>query len=218
MGLIHQKYIVTLYSLLKKSLQVYIRVENIIVVADYIIAPGRHIQTHFKRTDLMLSGMLKQVLPHKHVFFLQQLIDCIIHPVKVSPGIWTINRITLHLIAETHLLLGSNLYDFCPIAVIYKSGKSLPRHRCRYGLCRQVKNPVPQPLAYGLDCRKNSRYCLAYTSRSLKKKIFPAEDCPVYILHQLLLPFSVLEGKLQLLYGFLSYFLKAALKIRPFPV
>ena len=53
MCLIHQKQIVSLYPLLKKAFQIYIRIEYVIVITDNIVRPGCHIQTHLKRAHLI---------------------------------------------------------------------------------------------------------------------------------------------------------------------
>ncbi len=44
--------------LCKKTFQVHIRVKHIIIITDNIIHPGCHVQTHLKRTDLILSCLL----------------------------------------------------------------------------------------------------------------------------------------------------------------
>ena len=53
MCLIHQEQIVSLYPLLKKAFQIYIRIEYVIVITDNIVRPGCHIQTHLKRAHLI---------------------------------------------------------------------------------------------------------------------------------------------------------------------
>ena len=53
MCLIHQEQIVSLYPLLKKAFQIYIRIEYVIVITDNIVCPGCHIQTHLKRAHLI---------------------------------------------------------------------------------------------------------------------------------------------------------------------
>ena len=56
--LIHQKNVVPARSFRKKTLQINIRVKDIIVIPYDIIRPGCRIQRHLKRADPVLPRLL----------------------------------------------------------------------------------------------------------------------------------------------------------------
>ena len=59
MCFIHKEDILLFASLCEESLEIYMRIEQIIVIADYSIGEQAYIQTEFKGTDHMLPGVFK---------------------------------------------------------------------------------------------------------------------------------------------------------------
>ena len=62
---IDQKQIFSLYALAKKPLQIYMRIENVVIITNDSVAEQTDIQSHFKRTDLITSGIVYDHFPGK---------------------------------------------------------------------------------------------------------------------------------------------------------
>ena len=109
MGLIYQKEIGPSWLILRKvSLQPYIRIKNIVVVANDPIHPITNIQAKFKGTDLMLLPILKYPSSGNAFHLMQNLIHSIIDPVIMSFCPRAIVRITVRLLHNTELFLCCN--------------------------------------------------------------------------------------------------------------
>ena len=219
--LIHQENIIALDSFLKKALQIHIRIKHIIIIAQYIIHPGCHIQTHLKRTHLIFFRLRQYLLARKQIRSLQQIIHRIIHTVIMSLRIRTIHRIALQrlgAILPTHaqLFLCCQLDDLCLISMFPQNLKCFFCNRSRNCLSSQIKNPICQSLTHCFYCRKNCRNCLTYSCGCLNKKRLAPHNRTIYVCHQLSLSFPIRIGKFKLGNAFLSRFTPGNLPVCPF--
>ncbi len=94
--LVDQEYIVLLSDTVrKKTLEIYPRIEHIIIVADHGIAEQTHVQAELERADLIARRVLLYFFPRKMILVRQQVIQGVIDPVKMTVRIGTCVRIAL---------------------------------------------------------------------------------------------------------------------------
>ena len=194
------------------------RVKQIVVVPDHHIRKKTHIQSQLKRTDPVGSGTVLYHLSVKIVQIGQQLVNRIIHPVKMSFGIRTKVRIALSFPHKANFVLGSQCDGFTLKPLFPHQSKRILRHRSGDCLGRQIKYPLPQPLPHGLDRRKQGRNGFAHTGGRLDEQLSSVVDCLIHIGSQLLLPLPVGKRKLQLFNGSSSLSLPLKSEIRPLPI
>ena len=219
MGLIHQKQILfPAGSVGKEAFQIYVRIKQIIVIADNAICKQTHVQRHLKGTDLMLPGITFDLVPGVVLFMGQQVKYRIIDPVKMPFGIRTVLRITCRLLLKTDLILGSQCHRFKLQSPVPQQRKGLVCHRGCDGLGSQIKDPVCLFLSHGLDGRKQRGNGLAHAGGCFNKKLTLMADGVIYVGHQFLLALSVCKGKSQCSDGFLPFLPPGDLLPGPFHI
>ncbi len=215
MGFVYQKQVFSFYSLRKKTFQIHIRVEHIIIIADNIIHPEGCVQAHFKGAHLKFLCLVYQNLPCDFIFFLQQIENCVIYPVIVPLCTGTVNRITVHFPAETELFLCGNGEDTPPVTQTFQQPEGLPRHSSGNGFCCEIKNLICQSLSHGFYCRKHRSNSFPCSGGSLDKQYFSAVNGAVYISSQFSLPFPIRKGKFQTGNGSIPFHSGLILKLSP---
>ncbi len=232
--LVDQEYIVLLSDTVrKKTLEIYPRIEHIIIVADHGITEQTHVQAELERADLIARRVLLYFFPRKMILVRQQVIQGVIDPVKMTVRIGTCVRIALRfgppviqrifrlkslLPQKTDLVLRRQRDRLHPKPFFLQKAEALLRHSARDGLGGEVKYLLCQPLPHGLHCRKNCRYRLADTCRCLEKEFSLVVDSLIDICDKLLLPLAVRKWKLQLFDRIRADPVPPKLKVRPFPV
>ena len=103
--LVDQKNIFPPDPFRKKSAQVHMRIEQIIIVADDCIGKKTHIKTHFKGADHMPFRIFFYFFPVEDVLVYKQIIHCLVDSVIMSLGVRAVFRITFRLFHETDLVL-----------------------------------------------------------------------------------------------------------------
>ena len=71
----------------RKPLQMGVRIEDVVIIADHRIHPNREIQRHLKRTDRMLSGICLDLIPAHIINMGEHVKDRIVDPVKMPLGV-----------------------------------------------------------------------------------------------------------------------------------
>ena len=217
-GLVHQKNVVTACPLLEKAFEIHIGIKHIIVIAQNIVHPGGHVQTEFKGAHRIRLCLSQNLLPCEHIRGLQQIIDCIIHPVIMPFGIGAVHGITVHLVTHAQLFLCRQLNGFRHIPMLPQKAEGLLRHRSCNRLGREVENAVALPLPHSFHRRKNRGDRLSHTGGRLQKQGLLPDDRAVDIADQRLLPLPIGIRKHKLCDAGLTLFLPLYLKIRPFPI
>ncbi len=112
MRLVNQKNIIFPYPLGKETLQIHVRVKEIIIIAYNRIRKQTHIKAKLKGTDPVLSGTGADCVPVKTVPTGQQLVNSVIDAVIVSLCIRTVIRVALGLPHKTDLVPCGQYYRF----------------------------------------------------------------------------------------------------------
>ena len=218
MSFINEKDIISTCTFPEKTFQMNCRVKHIIIITNYSVHPQRQIQTHFKRTHLPFLGLLPDSLPVISALRRPQLIDSVIDPVEMSPGVRTMYWITFGFVHKTQLLLGCNGHHFVFHSLFPQHFKSFLSHCSGNSLGSKIKNRLPFPFANSTNCRKYGRHSFSYTCRCLNKNLTTGSNCMVNTAHHLSLTFSVGKWKFQALKRMISLFLPFFLITEPFMI
>ena len=245
-SLVHEKNILAPDSLRKKAAQIHMGIKEIIVITDHRVGKQAHIQTHLKRTYLILARILLYPFPREVVRMSQQLVHRLIHPVIVPLRIGTGCRVTLGLIwpgkntffpvhhavcvlclqrisicrsaHKADFVLGGQYDAFQFQSPLPQQIDRVVRHGAGDGLGRQIKDTLAQPLPHGFQRRKYRGDRLARARGCLDKELALVVNRLIHISRQLLLPLPVGKRKFHLLDGCLPAFLPRKLIVRPFSV
>ena len=218
MRLIHQKEVLALRSLRKKTLQIYMGIKQIVVIPDNAIGKEADIQTELKGADPVLARIFLYDLPRKAVRMQQKIIDRIVDPVKMPLCVGAVLRVTLNLLHKADLFLRCQHHAFKQKSLFPQQREGIFRHGPGDGLCSQIKDLVPHAVSHRLDRRKNRGDRLANAGRRFDEKLLRMVDSLIDIGNQLLLPLPVRKRKGELFNGCLSFLVPLVLIIRPFPV
>ena len=103
--LIHQKKVIPRYSFTKKTFQINMRIKHIVIISNDAIRKKTHVQTEFKGTDVVFSGIFLNNFSCEALGVQKKIIYRVINPVKVSLCVRTMIRITFHLFHKTYFFL-----------------------------------------------------------------------------------------------------------------
>ena len=180
-------------SVRKKTPQICMRIEQIIVISDDCIREQAHIQRHFKRADLVLLRILRYFLPGKALFLRKKRVDCRVDPVKMSFCPKTALRIAVRLLQNADLFLCCQQNTFQMETLVTHLRNCCFRSGSCHRLRSQIENPICLPLSNRLDGRKKSGNRLPGSCRRLQKQLSPMHNRPVNIRREL--PLSLAVGK-----------------------
>ena len=180
-------------SVRKKTPQIRMRIEQIIVISDDCIREQAHIQCHFKRADLVLLRILRYFLPGKALFLRKKRVDCRVDPVKMSFCPKTALRIAVRLLQNTDLFLCCQQNTFQMETLVTHLRNCCFRSGSCHRLRSQIENPIRLFLSNRLDGRKKSGNRLPGSCRCLQKELSPMHNRPVNIRREL--PLSLAVGK-----------------------
>ena len=175
-GFINQKQIFLLRPLPEKPLQMGVRIEDVVIIADHRIHPNREIQRHLKRTDRMLSGICLDLIPAHIINMGEHVKDRIVDPVKMPLGVDAGIRITLGLLTETDLFLRCQSNDLVGEPLLFQGKKSLLRHCPCNCLCSQVEDLIGKSLPDSFHRGKHRSNGLPYSCRRLDKELFLSQN------------------------------------------
>ena len=169
MCLIDQKYIITLTAISKETFQIHMGIKEVIVVSDDAVSEQAQIQSEFKRAYPIFQGIFFYFASGKALFPGQQIINCIIDPVKMSFGIRALLRITFGTFLKTDLLFRCQNNTFESQSLLPQQRKSVLRHRPGDGLGGEIEQLVSHILSHGLYRGKDRGYGLTDSRRSFNK-------------------------------------------------
>ena len=216
--LVYQEDIISRGIVTEKSLQVHIRVKEIIIVADHRIRKQAHVQTHLKRTYHVFFRVPLNLLSAEAIRGSQQIIHRLIDTVVMPLGVRTMLRITFRFVHEADLLLRRENHALEGQSSVAQKLKGIIRYRSCNGFGRQIENLLPHTAPHGLHGRIYGRYRLADSGRSLQKQFLLMIDGTIYMRDKFLLTIPVRKRKLQFLNGILPLSLPPTAVRRPFMI
>ena len=166
----------------------------------------------------MFQGIFFYFASGKALFPGQQIINCIIDPVKMSFGIRALLRITFSTFLKTDLLFRCQNNTFESQSLLPQQRKSVLCHCTGDGLGCQIEQLVSHVLPHRLYRWKYSGYGLAHSGRCFQEQFSLMINGLIHITDQFLLSVPVIEGELHSGNGLLSKLSPLPGIIRPFAV
>ena len=218
MSLVNEKKIISRNALPKETLQIHMRVEEIVVITDNGIRKQTGIQAHLKGTDHMLFRISPYSIPAIALLIGQHVENGIVNPVIMPFCVRAVLRIAFRLLHKADFLLGGQDDAFHPQALAPQNLYGLLRHSSGDGLGRQIEEFLSHVSSHGLDCRIDCGKRLAHSRRRLQEKFLLMINGAVHMGGQLLLSLSVRIGEFQPLNRSRPDSLPFPRIIRPLPV
>ena len=147
-------------------------IKHIVVVTDHPVYPVRDIQTEFKWTHPVFSGISQNLFPSNPLFCVNDFIYRIINPVKMTSGIRAVIWIAGNLLQKTQLLFRSDRHRIQIHSMFPQDPESFFCHGPGDGFGGQIKDLICHLFSHGLYRRKYGGKSLSDSSWRLDKQIF----------------------------------------------
>ena len=216
MGFVDEENILPLYTLRKKALQIYMGIENIVIITDNPVGKKAHVQAHFKWAHLIFPGIFLHLFPVVMILMNQQIVDRLVNPVIVAVRIRAGSGIAFRFFHKTDFILCGQNNRLKPQLSLPKQLEGIIRHRTCDGFSRQVKNPFRLAFPKSLNSGEHRGNCFSHPGGGFYKQLPLMHNTAVYIGSQFLLPFPVGKWKIQLADGSCPCLLPLVGEIRPF--
>ena len=139
MGLVDKENGISLLARRKESLQIDVRIEEVIVITDHRIGKKAYIQCKFKGADPESAGVFLDGLAAVINSLRKDRIERIVDPVKMPLSVRTGLGITGALLHEAYLVLGREHYALKMQTVCPKQLYRIPGYSPGDRLGRQVE-------------------------------------------------------------------------------